>query len=39
MKSNMPTGFEAPAISADRLVFIACILLGWLALELVQSLH
>ncbi len=25
--------------SADRLVFVACILLGWLALEMVQSLH
>jgi hypothetical protein len=23
----------------DRLVFIGCILLGWLAIELVQSLH
>lgn len=23
----------------DRLVFIACILLGWIAIELVQAMH
>jgi len=33
---NMWREFES---NPDRLVFIGCILLGWLAIELVQTMH